>query len=126
MDTEICVADTTGELQRLTQVADAVFVGKSLPPHTEGQTPIEAAGLGRALVFGPGMSSFRAIAHDLVSCGAAEVVADAAELEAAWRRLLRDETLREGRAEAGRRWHQSNRGALRATLEAIKSQLNHS
>ena len=40
---DVLVGDTTGELRKITQLADIVFVGKSLPPHTEGQTPVEAA-----------------------------------------------------------------------------------
>ena len=61
------VADTTGELRRLTQLADVVFVGKSLAPHTEGQTPVEAASLGRPILFGPGMGNFRQLAAELVA-----------------------------------------------------------
>ena len=34
--TVFAVGATTGELRRFTQLADVVFVGKSLPPHTEG------------------------------------------------------------------------------------------
>ena len=44
-DSEVAVAvgDTTGELQKFTQLADLVFTGKSLAPHEGGQTPVEAA-----------------------------------------------------------------------------------
>ncbi|HKK18793.1 MAG TPA: glycosyltransferase N-terminal domain-containing protein, partial [Opitutales bacterium] len=38
----IHLADTTGELSRLSQVADVAFIGKSLAPNDGGQTPIEA------------------------------------------------------------------------------------
>ncbi len=120
---DLVVADTTGELQRLTQVADLVVVGKSLPPHTEGQTPVEAAGLGRAILFGPGMGSFRAIAQDLVQAGAARRVEDGLELDAAVLELLGDEPARNRMGEAGRAWHQANRGALDRTIEALKSEL---
>ncbi|MEY4006936.1 MAG: hypothetical protein RLZZ221_3032, partial [Verrucomicrobiota bacterium] len=71
---EVSVADTTGELRRLTQLADVVFVGKSLPPHTEGQTPVEAAALGKPLLFGPGMANFRTIAGDQPGLGRRDVV----------------------------------------------------
>ncbi|MGH8017791.1 MAG: 3-deoxy-D-manno-octulosonic acid transferase, partial [Opitutaceae bacterium] len=40
---DICVADTTGEMVRLLQLAEVVFVGRSLAPHYGGQTPVEAA-----------------------------------------------------------------------------------
>ncbi|WED67503.1 glycosyltransferase N-terminal domain-containing protein [Synoicihabitans lomoniglobus] len=116
---EIAVGDTTGELQRLTQLADLVFVGKSLPPHTEGQTPVEAAGLGRALMFGPGMASFRPIAQDLRQQGAAVRVESAAELSDMTVALLADESRRNALGAAGRAWHRSNRGALARTVEVI-------
>src|SRR5882762_8227279 len=73
---DVAVGDTTGELRKFTQLADLVFVGKSLPPHSEGQTPVEAATVGRTIVFGPGMGNFRAIARELVDLGAAVQVKD--------------------------------------------------
>ncbi|WP_082782748.1 3-deoxy-D-manno-octulosonic acid transferase [Cephaloticoccus capnophilus] len=115
---DVSLADTTGELQRLLQVADLVFVGKSLPPHTEGQTPVEAAILGRAILFGPGMGSFRQIARELVDCGAARVVGDSQALAAQACKLLLDSEKREAMGAAGRAWHAQNVGALARTLEA--------
>ncbi|WP_221031018.1 3-deoxy-D-manno-octulosonic acid transferase [Actomonas aquatica] len=122
-EVDIAVADTTGELQRLTQLADLVVVGKSLPPHTEGQTPVEAAGLGRPILFGPGMGSFRAIAQDLVQVGAAQRLADAAEVAPAVSKLLQDKAARKRMGGAGRAWHVANRGALDRTVEAIRLHL---
>ena len=100
-ETVVCLADTTGELSRLLQIGSVVFVGKSLPPHLEGQTPVEAAGLGRAVLFGPGMANFRAIAGGLVEAGAACVVKDPAGLEAVVQTLLADDGRRERMAAAG-------------------------
>lgn len=114
------VADTTGELQKLTQIADLVFVGKSLPPHDGGQTPIEAAALGKPLLFGPGMTNFRAAAASLVECGAAQIVPDAAALVAAALALLADDHRRETMAAAAARWHGANRGATERTAAAIE------
>ena len=117
---EVCIADTTGELQRLTQVADVVFVGKSLPPHRDGQTPVEAAGLGRALIMGSGMSNFLSISQGLTDCGAAWRVADEAQLIEAVEALVLDPIERARRAELGRGWHESNRGSLQLTLNEIR------
>ncbi len=116
---DVCIADTTGELPRLTQLADVVFVGKSLPPHSGGQTPVEAAGAGRALLFGPGMTNFRTIAGALEDCGAAWRVQNEAALIAAAIKLLSDPAERDALGAAGRAWHQANRGALARTLQAI-------
>lgn len=120
---DVSVADTTGELRRLTQLADIVFVGKSLPPHTEGQTPVEAAALGKPLLFGPGMTNFRVIARDLVAGGAASIVADSAALTAAVSVLLTDSARREAQSMAARAWQQSNQGAIHRTLVAIREEL---
>ena len=120
---EVSVADTTGELRRLTQLADIVFVGKSLPPHTEGQTPVEAAALGRPLLFGPGMTNFRVIARDLVTAGAALIVADSAALTVTVSALLADPARRGSQSAAARVWQQSNQGAIHRTLGAIRGEL---
>ncbi len=52
-EVDVAVVDTTGELQQFLQVADLVFVGRSLAPHMGGQTPIEAAVLEKPVLFGP-------------------------------------------------------------------------
>lgn len=120
---DISIADTTGELRRLTQLADLVFVGKSLPPHTEGQTPVEAAALEKPILFGPGMGNFRAIARDLVARGAAVVVPDAAALAPAAADLLRDGPRRQALARAAGEWRRENAGAVARTLEIIRQSL---
>lgn len=120
---EVAVADTTGELRRLTQLADVVFVGKSLAPHTEGQTPVEAAVLGRPILLGPGMANFRAIAADLRARGAAREVRDAGELAAAAAQLLREPARRAEMAAAADRWRRENVGALGRTLDVIRAEL---
>lgn len=123
-EVEIHLADTTGELRRLTTVADLVFVGKSLPPHSQGQTPIEAAAMGKPLLFGPGMSNFRPIARDLVQCHAARIVGSGMELVSATLELAGDARRREEMAEAAMRWHRANIGALDRTFEYLKRQIS--
>jgi 3-deoxy-D-manno-octulosonic-acid transferase len=122
-EVDVAVGDTTGELRKLTQLADLVFVGKSLPPHTEGQTPVEAAALEKPIVFGPGMGNFRMIAADLVRRGAARQVADAAALAEEVQGLLRDASRREALAVAAAHWHRENTGAVARTLGVIQDAL---
>jgi len=117
---DVAVADTTGELRQLAQLADLVFCGKSLPPHTEGQTPVEAAALGKAILFGPGMANFRQIARELPACGGAQVVQNKAELAAVCTALLRDDAKRAAMAAAARAWQQANQGAMARTLEILR------
>jgi 3-deoxy-D-manno-octulosonic-acid transferase len=117
---DVAVADTTGELRKLTQLADVVFVGKSLPPHDQGQTPVEAAALGKAILHGTGMSNFRVIARELSEKGATRVVANADELAAAVQELLRASETRAKMSAAAQEWHRANQGAVQRTVEILK------
>lgn len=119
----VTLADTTGELRRLTALAAVVFVGKSLPPHHEGQTPIEAAAAGKALVMGRGMSNFREASRELVASGGARWVDGSAELESVIEAWLRDDTARAAAGLAASQWHRVNRGALQRTLAVLRSEL---
>ncbi len=116
---DIHLADTTGELTRLSQAADLAFIGKSLPPHEQGQTPIEAAGLGIPSIMGPIMSNFKDLSRSLVRCGAARQVADAAELEAAILELASHAEARATMRAAGLKWHQSNQGSSQRIADEI-------
>jgi 3-deoxy-D-manno-octulosonic-acid transferase len=116
---EVHLADTTGELARLTAAADLAFIGKSLPPNEGGQTPIEAAALGVPVLFGPAMSNFRAVAASLLAAGAARRVDDATGLATAVESLARDPDARAPMGAAGRKWHAANRGSSTRAAEAI-------
>ncbi|HZZ21033.1 MAG TPA: glycosyltransferase N-terminal domain-containing protein [Opitutaceae bacterium] len=122
-EVDVAVADTTGELRALTQLADLVFVGKSLVPHREGQTPVEAATLGKPILLGPGMANFRAIEADLLHRGAARTVASPAELATKASALLADKADRDSIAAAGGAWRRDNGGGVERTLLAIRSEL---
>lgn len=120
---DVAVGDTTGELRKLTQLAEVVFIGKSLPPHHEGQTPVEAAALGKPVVFGPELTNFRAIARDMRAEGAAKSVADADALRKALPALWSNPGERTSMAIAARRWREANQGAVGRTLAVIRKEL---
>jgi len=122
-EVEVLVGDTTGELRKITQLADVVFVGKSLPPHAEGQTPVEAAALGKPIVFGPGMGNFRLLSRDLIDRGAAREVADPSALADVMQELLRDSSRREALSAAASAWRSENAGAVVRTLAVIREEL---
>ena len=122
-EVDVAVADTTGEMRALLQLADLVFVGKSLPPHTEGQTPVEAAALEKPILLGPGMGNFRVIAHDLLERHAAIEVADVAALAATATALLPAAARRAEIAAAAGQWHRENKGAVERTLAVIREEL---
>jgi len=79
---DVLLVDTTGELRHFTGLAEWVFVGKSLF-RSEGQNPLEAAALGRAVYTGPGMDNFREVMDDLEGAEALRRVPDEAGLFAA-------------------------------------------
>ncbi len=118
---EVAVGDTTGELQQLAQLADLVFVGKSLSPHIGGQTPVEAALLGKPVLHGPNMTNFRDIIRSLTEAGAVRRVESAAELVRVAGEMLASAPQREGLAQAAREWSATNRGATERTLAAIQA-----
>jgi 3-deoxy-D-manno-octulosonic-acid transferase len=120
---DVTVGDTTGELRNFTQLADLVFVGKSLDPHAGGQTPVEAAVLGRPVLHGPRMTNFREIIRTLAEAGAVRQVATHAELISTAVELLADAPQRAQLAVAARAWHEENRGAAARTLAVIRARL---
>jgi 3-deoxy-D-manno-octulosonic-acid transferase len=122
--TIVHLADTTGELRVLTQAADLAFIGKSLPPHTEGQSPIEAAALGVPVVMGPGMANFRDVSRAMAESGAAFRTTDADEARAKLLLLAADEKLRKKMGEKAAEWFLSQRGARRVTIESVETLYN--
>lgn len=122
-DVDIIVGDTSGELRVLTQLSDLAFVGKSLPPHREGQTPIECGLLGVPVLFGPGMNNFRSIRAGMLESGAAELVSDGEALIERIAELALDPDARAARSEKQKIWAESSRGSLQRTLQEIEGLL---
>ena len=117
--TIVHLADTTGELRRLTRAADLAFCGKSLAPHEGGQTPIECAAAGVAIVYGPRMTNFRDICRGLEKAKAASRTEDGDALGGKIRTLCGDERERTEMGRNGAAWHQGNRGATERTLALL-------
>ena len=118
---DICLADTTGELRDLTAVADLAFVGKSLPPHEGGQTPVECAALGVPIVYGPRMSNFRAICQGLEQSDSAVRASSAEAAKETLLRLLSDAQARLALGNNALAWHTRNRGATGRTLALLQA-----
>ena len=116
----IHLADTTGELDKLSQIADLVFIGKSLFPNRGGQTPIEAAGLGKPIVMGTNMNNFKAVAHSLVHAGAGQYVANFEELHKKCVALLNDPFTLKKMSNAAQAWHKKNQGSSQRIAESIR------
>ncbi|MDR2844499.1 MAG: hypothetical protein LBV28_00190 [Puniceicoccales bacterium] len=119
-DADVCIADTTGELGQLTSVASLAFIGKSLPPHDGGQTPIECAARGVSMVYGPHMSNFRDACKGLEAADAAVRATDAGAVVAALLALLENPSRRANLAANARRWHTENQGATERTSKLLE------
>lgn len=115
----IYLADTTGELRLFTQIADLAFIGKTLPPHTQGQTPIECAAFGIPLVTGPGIGNFRQAVLNLQKAQGCLTGRDASEVKRMLNQLLDNPREREMLSHRARQWLLQNRGSTERTLSAI-------
>lgn len=121
-DCQCLVVDTTGELVDFYRQATIVFVGKSLTAKG-GQNPIEPGALGKAMIFGPNMQNFRAVARAFVAGGAARQVPDEAELERALSELLADRRACASMGEMALRAVAENQGAVARTVDGVLARL---
>lgn len=117
---EVLLVDTIGELERVYGAADMVFVGGSLVD-VGGHNMLEAAGKGKAVLYGPFVQNFTEEAILLEKNDAARRVTDGKSLEEAVRELLDnpDEAV-----ELGRRAREavlSARGAAETNVKLIRS-----
>lgn len=123
VDADICVADTTGELRRLTQIAAVAFVGKSLLPNKGGQTPIECAAIGVPLVYGTEMTNFKDVCRALEDIGSAIKVRDGEAVAEQLYRLLDSPETCARMSAAAQKWHANNQGATARVLARIEKYL---
>lgn len=90
------ILDSTGELRHWYRFATVVFIGKSLTKQSRGgQNPVEPIVAGRAIIFGPHMENFSALARSIVAHRGAIQVDSEPGLRNAIVDLLRDTALRE-------------------------------
>ncbi len=92
-NTDIFVLDTIGELASCYSLAHICIVGGSIVS-AGGHNPIEPAGHGKPVLFGPYMEDFEEISDELLQSGGAFCVKDHHEITQTIEKLLLDETLR--------------------------------
>jgi 3-deoxy-D-manno-octulosonic-acid transferase len=119
---DVGLVDAFGQLPRYYGVATVVFIGGSLIPHG-GQNPLEAAGLGKPLVFGPFMHNFAEIAQTLVANQAARQLHDASQLTGALQSLFSDAAATAAMGRRAQRLVERSQGALDRTLAALSAYL---
>jgi len=120
---EVIVIDVIGLLSRLYALADAAFIGGSLVP-VGGHNPLEAAAFARAIFFGPHMSDFTEISEMLLESGGAVRVGDTESFQQAAVMFLSDEKKARYAGEQAFEIFDTNKGAVRKTLDAIEQVLS--
>jgi len=115
----IVLLDTLGELAAVYGLAEIAFVGGSLDGRRGGQSMIEPAALGVAVIFGPHVWNFRQTAKSLLEVGGAFQVRNAEELCQTLSGLLADESQRKATAAAARAFVLTQQGATLRTLEEL-------
>jgi len=119
---DIYVADTLGELGLIYRLAPIVFMGGSLASHG-GQNPIEAIGLGAAILHGPHVWNFAEIYETLDAAHGAELVTDEDALTARLAEWLAEPAARSAVADAGKVAVRKLGGALERTVGALEPYL---
>lgn len=109
----VFLLDTLGELPDAYQLADVVFVGRTLAP-LGGSNPLEPLALGKPTVVGPHWEHFEGVMHDLLAAGGVAVCDDPMRVIGKW---LADPAAGEAVATGARQAFERNRGASARTAE---------
>jgi len=112
------LVDVLGALLPYYAACDVAFVGGSLDP-VGGHNVLEPGALSVPVLVGPHTFNFAAVTRQMLACGAAQRVNNAAELERATARLFRDAALRQKMGEAGLSMVRKGQGALSRTLQIV-------
>jgi len=115
----VLILDTLGELASVYALCDVAFVGGSLVP-ARGHNPLEPAGHGKPVLFGPYMEDFAEISRDLLAAGGARLVHDAEGLRAGLSLLLADPAERQRAGRQAGELIASRRGVTEAHLALIR------
>lgn len=111
----VFLLDTIGELPAAYQLADAVFVGRSLVP-MGGSNPLEPVALGKPAVIGPHHENFAGVVAELVAAGGLVVSEDPMAVIAGW---LDDPVAALGVVAGGRGALERNRGSAERAVGGV-------
>ncbi len=122
--TAVLLLDTLGELAGLLTRGDVIFIGGSIIPGIGGHNVLEAAAVGKPVVFGPFMGNFPQISRGLIDAGGGFVARDAREIADIAARLLSDGAFAEDAGLRARQLVHANRGATAQTAAAVTTYLS--
>jgi 3-deoxy-D-manno-octulosonic-acid transferase len=123
--TIVYLADTTGELPDLIKCADFAFLGKTIPPNSGGQNPIEPVSIGLPLIIGPAYQNFRETCAELFSHGIAFKAGEKKEVEDLISEFAQDEEKRTQAREACFSWIQKQGSPTETTLKLLRGYLTN-
>ncbi|HET9679505.1 MAG TPA: lipid IV(A) 3-deoxy-D-manno-octulosonic acid transferase [Gammaproteobacteria bacterium] len=118
IDTAVFILDTLGELGSFYAACDVAFVGGSLVP-VGGHNLLEPAALALPVMSGPYTHNAPDIAEQLEAAGGLCRVNNSDELAETVNRLLTDASEREAMGQAALEIIEKNRGAVKASLQAL-------
>jgi 3-deoxy-D-manno-octulosonic-acid transferase len=121
-EVQCLLVNTTGELRYFYECASVIFVGKSISAKG-GQNPIEPGALGKAMVFGPNMQNFEAIAAAFVRDRGAIQVRSVTELESSVGELLANPARRDELGRQALKVVRENQGAIDRTVDMVVAHL---
>lgn len=119
----VYVVDTTGDLGDFIKISDIVMIGKSFPPHRGGQTPLEAAFYGKAIVYGPRMSNFRSICRDLEQVNGSVCCQNFSEASSILEEWIQNPNKAKHKGIVAKNFIRSHRGATEKTATIINQML---
>lgn len=119
---DVLLVDTTGELRNFYEVADVIFVGKSLTARG-GQNIIEPAVCAKPILVGPNMQNFESIMPDFLAAQAVLQVGATGELRTAAARLLKNPSEAQAMGLRAAQVVRAKAGALHATVNELTTLL---
>ena len=121
-DWDVLVLDSYGELHETYGLAKAAFMGGSIL-ELGGQNPLEPAGWGIPVLFGPHMENFTDEANSLLKAGGAEQISDPGQIAPAVIRLLKNESIHDVMGDNNLKYMSNVSGGLDRTVEWIIKKL---
>ncbi|WP_179404345.1 lipid IV(A) 3-deoxy-D-manno-octulosonic acid transferase [Burkholderia guangdongensis] len=118
----VLLGDSMGELGAYYAASDVAFIGGSLLP-LGGQNLIEACAVGTPVLIGPHVFNFTQATADAVAAGAAQQVADPADLARTLDALFADNARRIAMGAAGAAFAARHRGATARTVDVLSALL---
>jgi 3-deoxy-D-manno-octulosonic-acid transferase len=119
----LLLLDSIGELGALFAAADVVFMGGTLA-RRGGHNLLEPALFGKAVILGPHMENFQAIASQFDEAGACVRIGSAGELAGAVERLLNDDAAAREMGQRALRCAEARRGGTARVVQEIGERLH--